>query len=494
MNTPIKISRICLVLIFFPLALQAQDWQNICSSGTAIYNRLDLQQRAIRWDTLYATGTSDTVFESFPIARISYYQDCIDTTGGGIFGKSVTKRSNGWFWFNNLSGDTIFFNALANVNDSWTFFHLSSGDYIEATVELLYTDIVLGIPDQVKVIVLRARNSSGNIIPHPFNLKVIELSKTFGFTRIYDLQSFPTDTVTHLLAGRTDPQIGIQELSWTEVITFDVGDEFHYSKIGEGSGGATFFDIIKRILEKVQYGNDSVDYLIEHCEEWVSYGWGPPTYGSSYDSSWLRYYFADVTPGSSFDRLPLSFAPYSATNAHLYNWYYNQYGNKRKKVIVYDKYVYDSWLNNCWVYLIGWEDAIVTKSFTEGLGSTYYRAEFIGPYPFSVTEQIVYYKKGTETWGTPVSTDCITLVPIEDKPPFQQLQISIFPNPASTTITIETPSTGHISIFNSSGQELLNQVITEPTTTIDVSELSMGVYLVKLLEESGVQVGKFVKK
>ncbi len=494
MNTQIKISRICLVLLFFPLALQAQDWQNICSSGTTIYNRLDLQQRAIRWDSIYATGTSDTIFESFLNARIIYSQDCIDTTAGGIFGKSVTKLSNGWFWFNNLSGDTIFFNSLANINDSWTFFHLSSGDYIEATVELLYTDIVLGIPDQVKAIVLRARNSSGNIIPHPFNLKVIELSKTFGFTRIYDLQSFPADTVTHLLAGRTDPEMGIQELSWSEVITYDVGDEFHFKKVGEGFNGATHFDVIKRVLEKVQYGNDSVDYLIEHCEEWVSYGSGPPSYGSSYDSSWVRYYFAEVTPGSSFDQLPLSFAPYSVTSAHLYNWYYNQYGDKRVKVIVYDKYVYDSWLNNCWISFDGWENPIVTRRFTEGLGCTYYQAKCIGLTPYSLTENIVYYKKGPETWGTPVSTDCITLVPVEDEPPLEQPQISIFPNPATTTITIETPSTGHISIFNSSGQELLNQVITEPTTTIDVSGLKSGIYLVKVVGENGVQVGKFIKE
>lgn len=69
----------------------------------------------------------------------------------------------------------------------------------------------------------------------------------------------------------------------------------------------------------------------------------------------------------------------------------------------------------------------------------------------------------------------------------------ISPNPASTTITIETPAKGSLSIHNTSGLKLLQQQITEPTTTIDVGTLPSGVYLVKVAGEKGVQVGKFIK-
>jgi hypothetical protein len=72
--------------------------------------------------------------------------------------------------------------------------------------------------------------------------------------------------------------------------------------------------------------------------------------------------------------------------------------------------------------------------------------------------------------------------------------ISVFPNPTFTTITIETPTTGSITIINSSGQQLLRQEITEPTTTIDVRGLKSGVYFVRLTGERTAQVGKFVKQ
>jgi len=72
--------------------------------------------------------------------------------------------------------------------------------------------------------------------------------------------------------------------------------------------------------------------------------------------------------------------------------------------------------------------------------------------------------------------------------------LTIYPNPAFTTITIETPAKGSLSIHNTSGLKLLQQELTEQSTTIDVSGLKSGVYLVKVVGEKGVQVGKFLKQ
>ena len=70
--------------------------------------------------------------------------------------------------------------------------------------------------------------------------------------------------------------------------------------------------------------------------------------------------------------------------------------------------------------------------------------------------------------------------------------LTVYPNPASTHITIETSSQGQVSIINLQGQELMSQQITQPKTEIDISSLPSGVYLVKLVGEKGVQVGKLV--
>ncbi len=73
-------------------------------------------------------------------------------------------------------------------------------------------------------------------------------------------------------------------------------------------------------------------------------------------------------------------------------------------------------------------------------------------------------------------------------------KIKIYPNPASTHITIETPFNGQVSIMNLQGQELLNHQITEPKTRIDISTLPSGVYLIKATGKRVVQVGKIIKQ
>ena len=71
---------------------------------------------------------------------------------------------------------------------------------------------------------------------------------------------------------------------------------------------------------------------------------------------------------------------------------------------------------------------------------------------------------------------------------------SIFPNPASATITIETPSTGSLFIFDANGQQLFQQEITELKITVDVRGWKNGVYVVKIVGEKAVSVGKFIKQ
>jgi len=72
--------------------------------------------------------------------------------------------------------------------------------------------------------------------------------------------------------------------------------------------------------------------------------------------------------------------------------------------------------------------------------------------------------------------------------------ITVYPNPSSDKITFETPVEGYLSILNLNSQELITRQITEPKTQIDISTLPNGVYVVKLVGEKGVQVGKFIKQ
>ena len=72
--------------------------------------------------------------------------------------------------------------------------------------------------------------------------------------------------------------------------------------------------------------------------------------------------------------------------------------------------------------------------------------------------------------------------------------LQIYPNPSFGVITIKPSIQGNVYIMNISGKQLLEQSIYEPNSTIDVSALPSGLYLVKFVGGKGVQVGKFVKR
>jgi photosystem II stability/assembly factor-like uncharacterized protein len=72
--------------------------------------------------------------------------------------------------------------------------------------------------------------------------------------------------------------------------------------------------------------------------------------------------------------------------------------------------------------------------------------------------------------------------------------LPIYPNPASTSITIENSTAGSLSVLNLQGQQLLQQEISGPNTTVDVSSLPCGVYFVRLTGEKTVQVRKIIKQ
>jgi hypothetical protein len=77
--------------------------------------------------------------------------------------------------------------------------------------------------------------------------------------------------------------------------------------------------------------------------------------------------------------------------------------------------------------------------------------------------------------------------------------VRIYPNPSSTSITLELPNTKSVynttlTIYNVNFQQAISLRITEITTEVDISTLSCGVYFVRLTNDSTVQFGKFVKQ
>jgi hypothetical protein len=124
-----------------------------------------------------------------------------------------------------------------------------------------------------------------------------------------------------------------------------------------------------------------------------------------------------------------------------------------------------------------------------------------------VCDDFTWYGIDYTTSGTPThiltnSVGCdstLTLnLTIEDctgiKENLNNLQVLIYPNPATNNLTIETSPQAIIEITNIQGQLIKTIVAIGNKTTIDVSALPSGVYVVEVNMEKGVEVKKFVKE
>ena len=118
----------------------------------------------------------------------------------------------------------------------------------------------------------------------------------------------------------------------------------------------------------------------------------------------------------------------------------------------------------------------------------------------SVGEHILKY---AGTFGSEIGLECEDeiSIPIQvETNPFVhdwEYEISIYPNPATTTLNLT--STGisdfSVSIMDITGKVIKTEKMLDQTFTIDVSDLSSGMYMLHLVSDDGAnKIVKFVKK
>jgi hypothetical protein len=487
-----------ILLLLFMLAgllAQGQDWQGICSPGTTFYKWIqnewtDIFLFSFRTDTVHPIGNSDTLFISYTTIRdSSIYYTCKDTTGGDALGRKVIRQHDGWYFFFNCKNDTIRINSLAVLNETWRYCPLPANSYIEAKVTEIITDSVLGTTDQVKVITLQAKTSSGTNTSHIFNQKKIKLSQHYGLSEIYDFNMTPVDTLHYYLAGIPKPSIGIQDFTLRDVFDLDVGDEFHYSGFHTFNGGATVtWKSIRKILEKVIHGNDSVTYKVRFCKL-LTFPVPPPNTQTSSDTLYERYSFSE-TQGQppilgmpdQFFRIDMS----GMTTAPKYQRTISPFNGRPVQCYFYWGYTFYPDLG-CYEY--PFEAGGDNVRYSPGLGQTGYSA-FTVDYGMTWEEEdLVYFKKGSEVWGTPVATDCATLVPVEPVARPGEMEVCVSPNPVeiSALVTLENPSGKEyrFSLYDMYGRCLMRSELFSSSWKFSREGISPGIYFYSVTDNSG---------
>jgi hypothetical protein len=398
-----------LFLLIHPV-LSAQDYRNIINDGSAFYS-CTLNSpgflSGIKASSKNSPGNGDTLFIAVNSIREHSGNTLLDTIGG-IIGRKIFKINNGWFHFINESGDTLYLNADAALNDSWKFCNIAANGYLQATCGSIHTISILGTDEMVKEISFQAKDSTGQNIPHFYNGKSILLGKRYGLIKTFDFYHMPDITGVYSLEGRNNPAIGFQGLTWQDIYDFEIGDEFHYSGHIPTPYGVHVDDdhykIIKKVLNKQLTSNeDTVKYTMEYCREDEIRGF---SYDYTFTSDTIEesYPYSSSLTSSSINWFPEQF---TGTDYRYYSTLYH---------IVPERPAYGHTGNIyycCWMISPYYPSHISDdREYTKGLGQVHYKNYFGGIEPiYYTTEDLVYYQKGSEQWGTPVSASCSEMAP-----------------------------------------------------------------------------------
>lgn len=428
--------------------------------------------RSIRIDSIATQGT-ETHYYNYKILEDNFIvTNCAaEHSDSSWLGHQVIQSNNGAYVFFNQALDSIIIQSLAPLNNTWVLYEFGNGDYIEATVTSIDTATILGNLDSVKTLDLQVKDAANNLLAHPMNSEILQFSKQNGWIQFFNFHKFPNSTIPYNLVGSSAlPNVGISPPSQANIFDFNVGDEIHTAgeyrmQFAQWQYGS--HKQIKTILSKnISANQDTITYTYEKCLARVDNDGMVATTDTSYTTDTITQQIV-LSERSNLDQLTHELAPdsmgYSITSVR-------NFATERRQKATYNHYYYDD-SNNCWaLYLDIW-----ARIWIEGLG---------GPFQdgFYRSDMPVYYKKGTETWGSPI--DCSTFLSM-DVVSSADNSVKIFPNPFTETATIQiedfTPNDNwSIQLLNITGEVVRSLDIQVAPFALHKENLVAGVYFYRI--------------
>ncbi len=375
---------------------QFHDYQTVYSNRIALFENSEKQIKALRIDSVKAV--SDTVFYPFAtIQRIS--ESCISPYKASWMGEKVVIKPEGTNLFFNRDGDTITMKSRARVNETWIAFQRGDDFRVKATVQSVGLETFLGLTDSVKTITLTVINQNRNTLEHPLNSLKLKISKNYGFIQTLNFYLFPDITVrypadrleTFSLVGLTNPNAGVQNLTWFEVNDFQPGDELHVleHKTGDAYLYLPYREYDNRCIYKYLERTDFADSIVYRCARKQSIE-------TVYTDSTSLELFNDtiisvVKANPDFDKLPGEpvIDKFTAYSINMIN------DEFRTRTIPGNLLIYG--LRDSCLSPVTGEGCVYNEKYIDGLGGPYYYCSgYVGD---TEERKLVYYKKGETEWG-----------------------------------------------------------------------------------------------
>jgi hypothetical protein len=490
---------------FSALAVLAQDYKALkTDAGYYFYDSVANDMIAIRIDSVAISG-ADMLYFNFPQIRPTENSFCYISDGASWLGDPVIEKPGGIFLFKSINSqtgiqtDTLVIKTQATLNEEWKFTSFPfSTDHIDAQVTALVNMTFIGLTDSVKIITLTRKNASGLVVPDAINNEEIRLSKNYGLIRLPKFDDFNDYIRFYEITGKTNPETGNINPDLGSVYDFEVGDEIHTHYFSNWYNYETSTEIwtIKRVTGKsISPTNDWRAYKYDICylkTIKTSPDWIPENetrHQTIMDTIFLNSGFAEefskqpsqtfIDPASNWMLSTTAVLKLQRTAKFLnYNYPFSQ------------NYPPDS----CWNMIL--VDGACDPYYIKGLGGPYYDCPG-NLFWYYLVEEVIYYKKGSETWGTPLNCDSLLQVGTEE---FDiKESVKFYPNPTNGKVTITFPPATifpcEFLLTDISGTVADKFILTSKTQPIDITNLKPGLYFARLTNDNGSRfIGKIIKK
>ncbi len=410
---------------------------------------------------------------------------CFSPNAGSWAGSEIIIKDNGYNIFINHAQDSVKINTLAPEGDSWIAYGQTGQLHIVAAVVEHGVMEFLGLTDSVKVIEFQAYDTEGGFIENEINGMQVKISKNYGFVKTLNFYNFPemnsyADTITELtLAGLSEPETGVQNFTWFGVHDFLPGDVLHILRqdgtwIGEEDGHFQITETRKAIqyLERFDY-NDSIGYVYKITQrihkQWI-------------DSITVieDTITKVIKPNPGFDKLPEEpiFDDFSNDDLSAY-YYHRMKGGEHLKKMFFN-YWFTNSDNDCWSPE-HYDGVPHTTYYMNGLGGPYYPYQAL--FGSLLQQELVYYEKDGESWGTPLDVTNIKSVHLPGL-------IRVYPNPVkdilNVNIDLDYPVGFTIRLFDMNSRLVKSKELQPGDNVLNVSHLTPGLYFLIISNIQGV--------
>jgi hypothetical protein len=474
-----------IAFILVSVFCQAQDYKPFNLKGESLFMNANYDVQAIRIDSVKASGT-DTIYKNYLSAVpcvANYNGYCI----GSWIGSKVIKKNNGWCYFFNGIGDTVKFNPRAALNTKWTLFTYPNKSSLQANVSSINYINLASFKDSVKTISVYQVDSLGNQGALHSEFKI---SKTNGFVKLYNIYDYPGHPQAYELANALNSGLNIKNIQAKEVYDFAVGDEFdtHEYYYNSGPGYNNYDYLTKKIVLKktISLNGDSLTYTDSIYSKHTNGGY-PGTVSTTYRNAIIQEVF--LLNDKYLNTLPSALIP-NSNGFYIPSLQYLTTSMRMRKIVLAPYHLQSGFFpyrdqDNCF--------------YLEGAGGCYFGPRINDACGALCTTEtgniLLYYKKGSITYGTPISRSVLTFVQ-EFKA--SQLDVSISPNPINNSafLEIKNKPSNEVYIFSLSdllGNEVFHKEFTADKIEIERGALAPGLYVYSLKSQTqAVKMGKVV--